>query len=118
MAAPPLIFLSYLLTELLVFALSMRRYRWWLAKDRKEQLDNEEETVLYMTIRPEDAVEASRSLSAFADENGYNLCLETNASENVPMYERFGFRLMDTSVFKRRLWHYVMVYDGKEVNPG
>lgn len=57
-------------------------------------------------------------LIAFADENGYNLCLETNASENVPMYERFGFRLMDTSVFKRRIWHYVMVYDGKGVNPG
>ena len=70
MAAPLLIFLSYLLTELLVFALSMRRYRWWLAKDRKEQLDNEEEIVLHMTIRPEDAVEASRSLRAFADENG------------------------------------------------
>ena len=84
MAAPPLIFLSYLLTELLVFALSMRRYRWWLAKDRKEQLDNEEEVVLYMTIRPEDAVEASRSLRAFADENGIDkrvayriaLCME------------------------------------------
>lgn len=84
MAAPPLIFLSYLLTELLVFALSMRRYRWWLAKDRKEQLDNEEEVVLYMTIRPEDAVEASRSLRAFADENGMDkrvayriaLCME------------------------------------------
>ena len=59
-----------------------------------------------------------KAVLGFASAKGYRLCLETNASENVAMYQRFGFTLKDSSVFKNKIWHYVMVYDGKEVNPG
>jgi len=52
-------------------------------------------------------------LVSFANEKGYRLCLETNATENVTMYQRFGFKLMDTSNYKQRMAHYVMLYTGK-----
>lgn len=52
-------------------------------------------------------------LLSFADANGYRLCLETNATENVTMYNRFGFSLVDTSNYKQRMAHYVMLYTGK-----
>jgi ribosomal protein S18 acetylase RimI-like enzyme len=54
-----------------------------------------------------------KAVVGFANANGYRLCLETNASENVTMYERFGFKLMDSTIFKKRIWHYVMLYDGE-----
>lgn len=66
-APPPYIYLSYLVTELLLLTLSYRRYRWWLAEDKKESTDA---AVLYMTVQPEDAVESSRLIRQFADEHG------------------------------------------------
>ena len=84
-AAPdPYIFLAYLAMESLVFAMSYARYRSWLEKDRKEIEENGEDIELYMTVRPDEAVEASRELRAFAEEHGINkriayraaLCME------------------------------------------
>lgn len=45
---------------------------------------------------------------SFADENEYKICLETNLSSNVAMYESFGFKTVDVSVYKDTLEHYVM----------
>ncbi len=47
---------------------------------------------------------------SFADKKGARVCLETNQTQNVAMYEQFGFKLMDTSVYKNRMDHFVMVY--------
>ncbi len=47
-------------------------------------------------------------LLSFADENEYKICLETNLSSNVTMYESFGFKALDVSVYKNTLKHYVM----------
>ena len=70
-AAPAtFVFLSYLLTEILVFAMSYIRYRDWLIRDRKELEENGEDIVLYMAVKPEEAVEASRELRKFAKEHG------------------------------------------------
>ena len=52
-------------------------------------------------------------LLSFADEKGYRFCLETNATENVTMYQRFGFKLMDSYNYKQRMAHYVMLYTGR-----
>ena len=49
------------------------------------------------------------SIISFAKEKGYSLCLETDLDENVPMYENFGFRVMDSSIYNNSLHHYVMV---------
>ena len=80
----PYIFLAYLATEILVFTMSYIRYRGWIEKDRKEIEENGEDIVLYMSVKPEDAVEASRDLRRFADEHGISkkiayhaaLCME------------------------------------------
>ena len=53
-------------------------------------------------------------LLSFADQKGYRICLETNLRENVPLYEAFGFRLMDTDTYKGELDHFVMLYEKKE----
>ncbi|MCR5683980.1 MAG: GNAT family N-acetyltransferase [Lachnospiraceae bacterium] len=51
---------------------------------------------------------------SFADSTGSRLCLETNLSDNVGMYEHFGFKIMDSSTYKNALEHYVMLYTGKK----
>ena len=53
-------------------------------------------------------------LCSFADINGYRICLETNLKENVTMYENFGFKNMDSSIYKETLEHYVMLYMGEK----
>jgi hypothetical protein len=80
----PYIFLAYLATAILVFEMSYSRYRKWIRDDRKEIEENGEDIVLYMSVKPEEAVEASRELRRFAKENGISnkiafrmgLCLE------------------------------------------
>lgn len=52
-------------------------------------------------------------LLSFAEERGYRLCLETNLAANIKLYESFGFNLMDSSLYKGRLEHYVMLYDNR-----
>ncbi len=82
-AQAPYIFLSYLITDLLVFMASSGRYKWWTDKD-KEELNSDEEHVLYMTVRPDQAVDASRAIRAYAEEIGVDrkgvycaaLCME------------------------------------------
>lgn len=83
-AAPPFVFLAYLFTELLVFSLLLARYRMWNRLDREALEKNGEDLVLYMTVRHEDAVEASRYIRKYAEEHGINrkisyrvaLCME------------------------------------------
>lgn len=84
-AAPaPFIFLAYTATEILVFVMSYARYRKWIEKDRKDIEENGEDIVLYMSVKPDEAVEASRELRSFAKENGISeriayraaLCME------------------------------------------
>ena len=64
--------------------MSYVRYRGWLEKDRKEIEENGHDIVLYMTVHPEEAVEASRELRSYAEEHGISkriayraaLCME------------------------------------------
>ena len=83
-APAPFIFLSYPLTEITLFTLASLRYKYWKEKDRKEAEEKREDIVFYMTVRPEDAVEASRQIRKYADGHGINqkisyrvaLCME------------------------------------------
>ncbi len=47
---------------------------------------------------------------SYADRKGYRVCLETNQAENIAMYEHFGFRTVNTSRYRNRLEHFVMLY--------
>jgi len=66
-APGPLIYFSYTLTEVLILTLSFLRYRKLIGQEESHQNDAIE---LYMTVRPEDAVAASREVRRFADEHG------------------------------------------------
>ena len=66
-APGPLIYFSYTLTEVLILTLSFLRYRKLIGQEESHQNDALE---LYMTVRPEDAVAASREVRRFADEHG------------------------------------------------
>ena len=46
---------------------------------------------------------------AYIDKNNYNLCLETDLEDNIVMYEKFGFRTVDVSVYRDTLKHYIMI---------
>ena len=64
----PFLWLGYLAMELLLFLLSTARYLWWLKKDRAD-IDPSEK-VLYLGVKPEEAIEVSRMIRRFADDNG------------------------------------------------
>jgi ribosomal protein S18 acetylase RimI-like enzyme len=50
-------------------------------------------------------------LISFVDENGYRICLETNDINNIGMYEHFGFRTVEQSLYQNTLEHYNMLYE-------
>lgn len=78
----PFLWLSYLLAELIIFSLNLRRYKRWLKKDSEEEEQNVQ--TLYLTVSPDEAVKASHMIRRFAEENGYparianrvSLCME------------------------------------------
>ena len=80
----PFIFLAYPVTETVVFVMSYIRYRIWRQRDRDELEKNGEDIVLYMSVKPKEAVEASKELMSFAEERGISertaylaaLCME------------------------------------------
>ena len=50
-------------------------------------------------------------LLSFADDNKCRVCLETNDSGNVGMYEHFGFKTAAVSQYRGVLEHYNMIYE-------
>ena len=85
----PWIWLSYLLSELLIFSASTLRYCRWVQRGRQETKPEEDQ--LYMSVRPEDAITASRMIRKYADTKGYparianriSLCMEEMVSYAV-----------------------------------
>lgn len=80
---------GYTLTEVLIMVIDLIHYRNRLLAGAKK--DAAEGDVLYLTVRPEEAVEASRAIRKYADEKGYNkrlsyrvsLCMEEMAAYAV-----------------------------------
>ena len=76
------LWLAYLATETVILIANLIRYYKLRYEDR--ELIRKDETVLYLTVVPDDAIEASRALRKYAAENGINrrnafrvaLCLE------------------------------------------
>ena len=91
--SPPCVWLSYLFTMILNLAIDLWR-SYFLNKSDSEMEDAE---LLYLSLRPEEAVEASRLLRDYASEHGYplrminrlSLCMEemvfyaVNATKNM-----------------------------------
>lgn len=73
MLAPvPWMFLSYVITEAIVFTVLNGRYIWWKNKDKAEDYNDGQQIVLYMTVTPDEAVAASGDIRDFADGYGIN----------------------------------------------
>lgn len=78
----PWIYLSMSLTAVFVTVLYMRRYKRLTDRDLEEE--SRDTAVLYMSVRKQDAVEASRAIRLIAEEHGMNpkisyriaLCME------------------------------------------
>lgn len=78
----PYLWLSYLFTEILIFSLNLWRYRIWLKKDQTSV--DPSARCLSLTVKPDEAVEASRQIRRWAMENGFmapianrvSLCME------------------------------------------
>ena len=64
----PFLWLSYLLTELLIFLLNMWRYIGHIKRDIQE--DDPDAKMLSLTVKPEEAVEASREIRRYSRDNG------------------------------------------------
>ena len=64
----PCIWLAYLVKEVIIFGVSSLRYKKWRLRDVEEQDDDAR--ILYMTVKPDEAVEVSRLLRRDADEHG------------------------------------------------
>ena len=50
-------------------------------------------------------------LLSYVNRHGYRICLETNDRDNVAMYEHFGFKTVERSLYQNSLEHFNMLYD-------
>ena len=88
-AEAPFIWRSFLMMESLIFSMNVIRYSRWKKKDL-EGLELSGHT-LYLTVRPDEAIEASRMIREFADERGCSgrisyrtaLCMEEMVAYTV-----------------------------------
>ena len=82
---PPVIFYSYLVSQLILVIANVIRYFVEIHRDNKRE---ESEIDIYLTVSPNEAVECSRQIRKFADENNINkkhafraaLCVEEMAA--------------------------------------
>ena len=116
---PACIWLSYLITEMLVLALNFWRYKRWLVQDREEveQLVG----ILSLSVSPEDAVEASREIRRFADERGVSarvayrvaLCMEEMVAYAAAANERADISMQVSVRFTGDSATFTILDDGK-----
>ena len=115
----PYLWLSFLLSELLICSINLFRYFWWVRQDR-EALDPSEQ-VLFLTVKPEEAVDASRMLRQFADENGcppgvayrMALCMEEMVAYAVESQKTRAVQIQIMARFTRDGGRFIMLDDGR-----
>ena len=84
---PPYVWLAYLITTLLCLSLEL----WFFRSLKKSDSEQENAELLYLSLKPDEAVEASRLLRNYAAEQGYpsrmvnrlSLCMEEMVSYAV-----------------------------------
>ena len=115
----PFLWLGFLMTELLIFAVGECRYVWWLKRDQKV-LDPEEK-VLYLSVKPEEAIEASRMIRRFVEEEGCSsriayrmaLCMEEMVAYVVQSQKESGIEIMIMARFRPNEGIFCMIDDGE-----
>ena len=115
----PYLWLSYLFTEILIFSLNIWRYRKWLKKD--EVSPDPSARLLSLTVRPEEAVEASRQVRNWAKENGVPdkiayrvaLCMEEMIAYAVASQKRKDVSIQILVLFTENGARFTMLDDGR-----
>lgn len=72
----PVVWLAYLLSASLIFFVSFAKYMAYIKKEKMKEKDIES---LYMSVKPEKAIEASKMIQQYAQDNGYSLKLANRA---------------------------------------
>lgn len=114
----PYIWLAYLMTEIPIFSMSVYRYLWWTRKDQTDFDPSAD--VLFLSVRHEDAIEASRSIRRFADERGYpkrvsyrmGLCMEEMVAYAVESQRNHDIQIQIMARFSGDEGKFVMLDDG------
>ncbi len=76
----PYIWASYLLKNLLVLGISWNHFRKMIDEDKRADKDSRGTHVLYLSIKPGDAAEASEAIRRYADSKGVDKKLSYNAA--------------------------------------
>ena len=113
------LWLSYLFTEILIFSLNLWRYRKWLERDRSSF--DPSTRYLSLTVQPGDAVEASRYILKWAEENGYSnriayrvgLCIEEMTAYAVASQKRKDLNIQIMILFTENGARFAMLDDGR-----
>ena len=115
----PLLWLSYLLTETIILVVNIRHYLRIVKRDKKEA--DEDVGIIYLSVKPSEAVEASRAVRKYADDIGYEerianriaLCLEemTHYTETAQNGKELNIQILIKLRDKNAL--FVMLDDGK-----
>jgi hypothetical protein len=116
---PAFIWLGYLLTETIILALNLWRYKRWVLRD----LDDEEQLVgvVSLSVSPANAVEASREIRRFADEKGVlqrvsyrvALCMEEMVVYAAASQKRGDVSMQANVRFKRDSATFTIFDDGE-----
>ena len=115
----PYLWLSYLCTEILIFALNIWRYRMWLKNDQAST--GPSARLLFLTVKPDEAVKASRQIRHWAKENGIpdkiayrvGLCMEEMTAYAVASQERKDINIQVTILFTEGGARFLMMDDGR-----
>ena len=110
---------AYLLTELVLLISYLTRYLMKIKADRKEM--KEDIGLFYLSLKPSEAVEASRAIRAYADDNGFDknysyriaLCTEEMAAYAEKSQKRSDLNLQIMIRFREDGAMFMMLDDGK-----
>ena len=115
----PYLWLSYLFTEILIFSLNLWRYRTWLKKDQTSADPSARR--LSLTVKPDEAVEASRQIRRWAMENGFmarianrvSLCMEEMVAYAETAQKRRDMHIEIFILFTKGGARFTMLDDGR-----
>ena len=115
----PYLWLSYLCTEILIFSLNLWRYGIWLKKDQTSVDPSARR--LSLTVKPDEAVEASRQIRRWAIENGFmarvanrvSLCMEEMVAYAETAQKRSDIHIEIFILFTKDGARFTMLDDGR-----
>lgn len=97
----PWIWSAFLCTETLILILNLWRYRWWGKKDAKEA--DPDARILHLSVRPEEVVEASRMIRAYAESEGIPLRIASRIAFCIEEIIGNAAMAREYNAFRRRL---------------